>query len=321
MRGALPKSLKEADLNGKSVLVRGDFDVDDGHNPRADSIRELVKMLMDKSAGVIRVIGHSETNYDLAAQLKSEFPNVGFDAGLRKDPREKANDMGFAEELAEDWDVFVNEAFATSHRKHASILMLPQVFKRDNREVYLGPRFERELERLGEVWDTPGERILVIGGVKVDDKAEFAINMAEKFEYVLTGGKLPEFLNTKSEILNSRQIPNSKFKLANLREDGLDIADEAIVEYCRIISEAEVILAAGVMGKYEDDSSSAGTRKVLQAIADNTKAYKVAGGGDIEMAISTYGLTDKFNWISVGGGAMLVYLGTGTLPGLEAITN
>lgn len=298
MNRVLPKSLREANLTGKTVLVRGDFDVDDGDNPRAESIRDLVKWLNDKKVKTIRVIGHSETNYDLAAQLKSEFPEVGFDAGLRKDTREKGNDMGFAEELAGDWDVYINEAFATSHRKHTSIVMLPQVFKRDNKEVYLGLRFEKELEMLSGVWDKPGKRILVIGGVKIDDKQAFAENMKDKFAAVLKGGLLPG---------------------VDLQSDGLDISDAAREEYCRIISEAEVILAAGVMGKYEDPGAAVGTKAVLEAIANNTNAYKVAGGGDIEMAISTYGLTEKFDWISVGGGAMLVYLGTGTLPGIEVI--
>ena len=295
------KSLAEAELTGKMVLVRGDFDVDDGNNPRANSIRELVNWLISKNAGVIRVIGHSETSYDLAAQLKTEFPKVGFDAGIRKDPREKENNMGFAEELADRWDVYINEAFATSHRKHTSIMMLPQVFKRDNKEVYIGFRFEKELEMLDKVSLSLSQSlrsVLVIGGVKIDDKQKFAEDMGAKFSAVLKGGLLPG---------------------VDLRPDGLDLSDEAIFEYCRVISEAEVILAAGVMGKYEDPGAAKGTKAILEAIANNTNAYKVAGGGDIEMAISTYGLAEKFDWISVGGGAMLVYLGSGTLPGLEAV--
>jgi 3-phosphoglycerate kinase len=73
------------------------------------------------------------------------------------------------------------------------------------------------------------------------------------------------------------------------------------------------------MGKYEDPGAVAGTKAILEAIANNEKAYKVAGGGDIETAISTYGLTEKFDWISVGGGAMLEFLATGTLVGIEAV--
>lgn len=298
MKKDTPK-LQNVEVEGKAILVRGDFDVDDGDNPRANSIREIIKWLNGHGAATIRVIGHSETKYDLAAQLKREFPSVGFDAGLRNDPREKANDMGYAEELAEDWDVYVNESFAVAHRKHTSEIMLPHIFKRDGKAVCIGPRFERELEMLSGVWEKPGKRILVIGGVKIDDKQKFAESMKSKFVAVLKGGLLPG---------------------VDLRPDGLDISNGAIEEYCRVILDAEVILAAGVMGKYEDITASKGTRMILEAIA-NSKAYKVAGGGDIEMAISTYGLTEKFDWISVGGGAMLEYLGTGTLPALQAIAD
>ena len=121
--------------------------------------------------------------------------------------------------------------------------------------------------------------------------------MKDKFAAILTGGLLPG---------------------SELRPDGLDISDAAIEKYVTEISKAEVILAAGVMGKYEDPNCAKGTRTILEAIA-NSAAYKVAGGGDIEMAISSYGLTEKFDWISVGGGAMLQYLSTGTLVGIEAL--
>lgn len=297
MRNNLPK-IREADVTGKKVLVRGDFDVDDGNNPRADSIREIVRFLQNERAAKIKILGHTETNYDLAGQLGLEFPGVEFDSTVRKDPREKENDEGYAKEISDDWEVYVNESFATSHRKHTSIVAVPEVMKRDGKPVYIGLRFEKELERLGDVWDKPGNRVLVIGGTKIDDKQKFVIDNRDKFVAVLTGGLLPG---------------------SDLRPDGLDISDAAIEKYTEVVSTAEVILAAGVMGKYEDPNCARGTKTVLEAIANNTKAYKVAGGGDIEMAISTYGLTEKFTWISVGGGAMLQYLAEGTLPGIEVM--
>ncbi len=219
-------------------------------------------------------------------------------ARVRKDPREKENNEEYARQLASDFEVYVNEDFATSHRKYTSFAALPQFMKSQGREVCLGMRFEKELEMLSTVWNHEGRRILVIGGVKIDDKQKFAEDMKEKFAVVLKGGLLPG---------------------ARLRPDGMDITDEAIDEYVKEIQKAEVILAAGVMGKYEDADCAKGTKAILEAIADNPHAYKVAGGGDIEMAISTYKLTEKFNWISVGGGAMLEYLAR-ELPGLEAVS-
>ena len=243
------------------------------------------------------MIGHRETHFDICEVLSKEFPEVEFDDRLRENPGEKLNDLEFAKQLAEGFDVYINEAFASSHRKHASIVALPRWMKSQGKEVALGERFAKESEQLDRVWSVQGVRVLVIGGVKIDDKQKFAEEMKERFQYVLRGGKLPGI---------------------ELREDGLDISDDTIVSYKNKILEAEVILAAGVMGKYEDINASKGTKEILTAIA-NSSAYKVAGGGDIEMAISTYGLSDKFDWISVGGGAMLEYLKSGTLIGIEAV--
>jgi phosphoglycerate kinase len=297
MNGKLPV-ISNIDFFGKNVLVRGDFDVDDGNNPRAESIREIVKFLQNGGAAKIRVFGHTETSFDLAGQLAGEFAGVEFDSTVRKDPREKENSEEYANLLSNGWDVFVNESFATSHRKHASIVAVPQVMKKAGKTVGVGLRFAKELSKLADVWDKPGRRILVIGGTKIDDKQKFVEDHRDKFAAVLTGGLLPG---------------------TQRREDGLDISDSTIEKYVTEISTAEVILAAGVMGKYEDPNCSKGTKTILEAIA-NCGAYKVAGGGDIEMAISTYGLTEKFDWISVGGGAMLQYLSAGTLVGIEAIS-
>jgi len=291
-------TVNDIDVKGKNVLVRGDLDVDDGDNPRVDSVRQVIKRLSDEGARKIKVIGHRETHFDICAQLRREFPNVEFDDKLRENSGEKTNDPEFAAALASDWDVYINEAFATSHRKHCSIDMLPRVMKAEGKAVGLGERFFLELLQLDKVWDRAGKRVLVIGGVKVDDKEKFAEELKDKFVAVLKGGLLPG---------------------VDLRPDGLDISDTAIEQYKATIAEAEVILAAGVMGKYEDPNCAKGTKEVLTAIA-NSSAFKVAGGGDIEMAISTYSLTDKFDWISVGGGAMLVYLGSGSLVGLDAIS-
>jgi len=297
MKGNLPW-VRQADLAGKKVLVVGDLDVHDGDNPRINSVREIIRWLAEKGVMKVKVVGHRETEFPVCDQLRQEFPEVEFFDGLREDPGEKANSEEYAGKLAQGWDVFVNEVFSTSHRKYASIVALPQVMRRQGKAVYLGLRFEKELEMLSGVWTKQGRRVLVIGGIKIEDKTKFAESMKDKFAEILRGGLLAG---------------------VRLRPDGLDISDEAIDEYVRIIGGAEVILAAGVMGKYEDPGAEKGTKAILEAIAKNEKAYKVAGGGDIETAISKYGLTEKFDWISVGGGAMLEYLGTGTLPGIEAL--
>ena len=296
MKKKLPV-VSDFDVAGKNVLVRGDFDVDDKDNPRIDSVRRIIEWLNGRRLKKIKVVGHTETKYPVVEDLRREFPGVEFDDSLRKNPGEKENSEEFAAQMARGWEVYVNEAFATSHRKHCSIYALPRLMKKQNKQVGVGLRFEKELEMLPQIWSRPGRRVLVIGGVKVDEKEKFADSMKDKFAVVLKGGLLPG---------------------VDLRPDGLDISDQTISEYVEIVKTADVILAAGVMGKYEDPTAVKGTKAVLEAIA-NSNAYKVAGGGDIERAIDMFGLTDKFDWISVGGGAMLEYLDKGTLPGIEAI--
>ncbi len=288
------------DFLGKKVLVRGDLDVDDGDNPRVFSVRKIVVQLLSCPVAQLKVIGHRETQFPICDQLRSEFPGVEFDDGLRTNSGERENSLEFAKELAEGWDVYVNEAFATSHRRHCSIDALPRLMASQGKQVCVGFRFEKEIEMLAKIQkleNSKNQKVFVVGGVKVEDKARCSEIFEKKGWVVLRGGLLPG---------------------ADLRPDGLDISDKAIGEYVEKIGKADMILAAGVMGKYEAEDSSKGTRTVLSAIAESG-VYKVAGGGDIEMAISAYGLTDKFDWISVGGGAMLEYLSSGTLVGIQAV--
>ena len=105
---------------------------------------------------------------------------------------------------------------------------------------------------------------------------------------------------------------------AELRPDGLDISDDLIAQYKRQMGNAGAIVVAGPMGKFEEMGAQKGTREVFTAVA-NTKAYKIAGGGETEDAIRKLGLEGRFDWISVGGGAMLEFLAAGTLPGIKAL--
>jgi phosphoglycerate kinase len=276
-----PRTIKDIDVAGKNVIVRADLEWPSEGCPRQKATESIVKYLESQMPNKIKIIGHKNKNY----------PN------LRDDPREEANDPSLAAELADGFNVYINEAFATSHRKHCSIDALPRFMKSQGKEVVIGPRFEKELEALDNIF-IDGYKVLVIGGTKVKDKNRYANQLATKFSAVLKGGLLEG---------------------SPLREDGLDIAVESVNRYANEIKKAKLIVAAGVMGKYEDSNSEYGTKEVLNAIAES-KAYKIAGGGDIEAAISKYGLDSCFDWISVGGGAMLEYLATGTLPGILALT-
>lgn len=281
--------VESIDVASKSVLVRADLEDAIPGSPRLSAVKEIINYLQTHGADRIKVLGHSG-DIGLALEL-----GVDVNWDLRSDPREETNDVSWAKELALGFDVYVNESFATSHREHASIVALPKFMKLEGKLAVAGLRFVKEIETLEKVGSSANS-LLVVGGTKVKDKNKYADELKNKFT-VLRGGLLEG---------------------SPLREDGLDITAEAILDYKAKIATAEMIVAAGVMGKYEDPTAEEGTKEILHAIAASS-AYKIAGGGDIETAISKYGLNDKFDWISVGGGAMLQFLASGTLPGIEAL--
>lgn len=284
MKALFLKSIRDVDVGGREVLVRGDLD--GGINSeRFEVVKALVLNLRERGAERIKVVGH-KGNIDMLLEL-----GVDMNWDLRADPREEANDESMAEELGQGFDIYVNEAFATSHRKHCSIDALPRWMRVQGKIVCAGLRFGEELEKLENI----NKGTLVIGGAKAEDKAGYADEMEKKGWTVLRGGLLPR---------------------VKLRSDGLDISDEEIKRLRDEVVKADVVVVAGPMGKYE--VAPLGTKEIFTAVA-NSLAYKVAGGGDTEAALTKFGLKDKFDWISVGGGAMLEYLARETLPGIEAL--
>ena len=283
------KSIKEIDVTGKTVLVRADLEAQDREDPRFVVAKQMVGYLRQGGAQNIKLIGHK------GAIWMVEELGVAVNYDLRSDPREEQNGVELAVELAEGFDVYVNEAFATSHRNHASIVALPRHMAAQGKQVCVGIRFAKEIEMLSQVVNRQSQ-IAIIGGAK-GDKEEYAKKLENRNWKVLRGGRLPG---------------------AELRPDGLDISDDLIAQYKRQMGNAGAIVVAGPMGKFEEMGAQKGTREVFTAVA-NTKAYKVAGGGETEDAIRKLGLEGKFDWISVGGGAMLEFLATGTLPGIEAL--
>ncbi|KKS32712.1 MAG: Phosphoglycerate kinase [Candidatus Amesbacteria bacterium GW2011_GWA2_42_12] len=300
-------SILEIDVADKSVLVRADLDLPAG---RQDSNREratveIIKYLREKKAERIKIIGHKGN----IGMVEKFGVDVNFD--LRADKREEENSMELAQELAQGFDVYVNEAFATSHRRHTSIVALPEFMKSQGKIVCGGLRFGKEIKILSSITPSPplnlrGGKLLIVGGAKTLDKEKYAQDFEKNGWTVLRGGLLPNI---------------------KLRADGLDISTETVANYKSQIANAKIIVVAGPMGKYETQIPNpksqipkGGTYEVFKAIAESN-AYKIAGGGDTESALEEFGLSDKFDWISVGGGAMLEFLMTGTLPGIEALTS
>ena len=145
----------------KNVLVRCDLEWEGANSPREKTAKEIVEYLKIRGAERIKVIGH-KGNIDQVMEL-----GVDLNFDIRSDPREETNDESLAQELANGFDVYINEAFATSHRLHCSIDALPRLMKSQGKQVGTGLRFEKEIEMLSKV--TQG--LLIIGGAKTSDKA------------------------------------------------------------------------------------------------------------------------------------------------------
>lgn len=256
-----------------------------------------------------------------------EDGKIGLLENLRMWRFEEENDLDFAKTLAAKVDIYINEAFASSHRKHASIVTLPQQFKSPAKQgqalpekssVAAGFHFIKEVENLSKITENPKRPLVVLlSGIK-EDKVQMAMDLTKIADRVLVGGRLPLLFEQKLPIFNSQFSNKEKLVVANLIPDKEDITIHSIEKFKKEIAKAGTIVLAGVLGKYEDEGHRQGTKEIFQAVADS-KAFKIAGGGDTLNVISMLELRDKFNWISVGGGAMIEFLIKGTLPGIEAL--
>lgn len=337
------ESLKVID---KKVLVRVNYDVPlvDGKIEDTTRIEEslpTVKHLLEKKASQIILISHlgrpngkrvPELSLKPVAKflsskfkvggsrLQFEIENFsGFRIGekiillenIRFYPGEEANDLDFAKELAGLADFYINEAFACSHRKHASIVGVPKFFPPQNRAF--GFDFLKEVEVLGKIRENPKRPlVLLLGGVK-KDKIEYAKRLVGWADWVLVGGKLVEYDGIPN-LVNHPKI------IGNLIKNGEDITMETAEEFGKILTKAKTVVWAGPMGNFYKKGCEKGTKIVAEAVV-KSGAFVVVGGGDTEAALSKFGLTDKVDFFSSGGGAMLEFLAEGTLPGIKAVLN
>lgn len=314
----LPK-LTELDVSGKKVLLRLDLDTEpDPNDLRIKASEETLDYLKEKGAEIIILAhkGRPDGKVDESLSLKPFQPifdkwGAKVEENLRFDPGEEGNDPEFAKKLASQGEALVNEAFASSHRPHASIVGLPKLLPHA-----VGFRFEKEVENLSKVFDNPIRPLLfIISGIK-EDKLQYVKAFEPVADKIFVGGRLPEFLGDKA--LESIRLQKGKVLIGNLVMDKEDITLNTIEVFEKEIKKVGTIVVSGPLGKFEEEGHRQGTERVLKAVAASS-AFKVAGGGDTEAAISLLSLTGGFNWISVGGGAMLEFLSKHTLLGIEAL--
>ena len=334
------KLLSDLDLLGKRVFLRGDLDIPIVKGnvedvTRLENLLLTISYLISKNCQVL-VAGHigrpQETqNFNLSTNLlletfssllntpvthfktleaaKNFKGTLGLLENLRFWSGEEKNDEGFAKKLANLADIYVNEAFAASHRNHASIVGVPKLIP-----AAAGFHFQKEVEVLTKVLKKPTRPcVVVIGGAKIETKLPIIENMVKIADWVLVGGALP------SEISNFQfPISNEKIIIAQLKPNGKDIDEDSIKKFKSIISEAKTIVWNGPMGVFEEKGQETGTKEVAEAVA-NSHAEKIVGGGETIFALKKFNLLDKMDWVSSGGGAMLEFLAKGTLAGIEAL--
>lgn len=320
------RTIQEATISqGTKVLIRLDLDVPfkDGkivETYRLDASLETLKYIQGKG-GMPVIIGHlgqpkgTPTEELSTKQLLHYFEEkLGKNTfelleNLRFDKREEENSVEYAKELASKGDIFVNESFATCHRKHTSLVGIPQILP-----SYAGLRLQKEITILEKIKkDAKNPFVVLIGGAKLESKKPVIDEFLKIATYVLVGGKLG--LEWDKELPSNLLIP------VDYARDNKDIGPKTIEKYKEIISTANTLLWAGPMGMYEESEFITGTKEIAESIKENRHLWSIIGGGDTITAVNTLGYLDSFNFISTGGGAMLTFLVENTLPGIEVLKN
>jgi len=345
----LPRSVRDADVAGKKVLVRSDLNVPLKDGRVADDTRiraslPTLELLLERDAAELHVcshLGRPKTEEDraryamapVAARLRELLPDerVRVLENTRFDPGETANDERFARELADGCDLYVDDAFGSAHRAHASTVGVAHLLP-----AYAGLLLLEELEHLGRLLgEVERPFVLVSGGAKVEDKLGVLSNLGGRADIVLVGGKMAEELRVENPLDFEVELPvdvvaaaeferNAKTRLSAVDEIpddwlGLDIGPQTRTRFAERIQEARTIFWNGPMGVFEWPPFAEGTKAVAEAVAANQDAYSVVGGADSVRALNELDLAGLVSWISTGGGASLELLEGKELPGVAAI--
>jgi len=266
---------------------------------------------------------------------------------LRFHKEEEENDVNFASELAKLGDVYVNEAFSCSHRAHTSVEAITRILP-----SYAGLGLEKEIESLGKAVDNPARpATIIMGGLKAETKLPVINFLLDKFDNVLIGGVIANFLleakgidigksvkddldineakkidlgNPKIHIPSDVVTDNPAQKETDLATGAvgpwriLDIGEKTLQEYKDIIKNSATVVWNGSVGLCEEESYAQGTREIARMMAESA-GETIVGGGDTILALANFGYIDDIKHVSTGGGAMLEFLSGEKLPGIEAL--
>jgi phosphoglycerate kinase len=341
-----PRSVRDADIGGKRVLVRSDLNVPLEGGKIADETRiqaslPTLQLLLERDAGEVTVCSHlgrpkgedpAFSIRPVAERLQELLPDNRLRVleNTRFNPGETKNDPGFAKELADDNDLFVQDAFGSVHRAHASTVGVAHLLP-----TYAGLLLERELTELGKLLgEVERPFVLISGGAKVEDKLGVLTNLGGKADAVLVGGKMAEQIRTDNPLPFDVVLPLDVVAANAFEPDaetsvvpydalpdgwlGLDIGPKTRELFAQRIASARTIFWNGPMGVFEWPRFADGTEAVAEAVA-SSDGYSVVGGADSARALAELGLADEVSWLSTGGGAALELLEGKELPGVSVI--
>jgi phosphoglycerate kinase len=342
----LPRSVRRVDVREKRVLVRADLNVPLEDGAVADDTRiraalPTLELLFANGAAHVAVCSHlgrprgPDPRFSMepiAAHLRTLLDDERLEVleNTRFEPGETANDPAFARRLAEGRDLFVNDAFGSAHRAHASTVGVAQLLP-----AYAGLLLLAELEHLGRLLgDVARPFVLVAGGAKVEDKLGVLQNLGGKADEVLVGGKMAEQIREANPLPFDVVLPRDVVAASAFEEDaetrvvpydalldgwlGLDIGPETRRDFAERVSRARTVFWNGPMGVFEWARFAAGTKALAEAVAA-VDGFTVVGGADSARALQELSLAGRVSWLSTGGGAALELLEGKELPGVAVI--
>jgi phosphoglycerate kinase len=326
-------------------------------------VAERLRILLDEKIGRGQNVGFSPDCVGMQAEEmagKLERGQTLLLENLRFHAEEEANDDNFSMALARLADFYVNDAFGTAHRAHASTVGVTRHLSKSA----AGLLMEKELEYLGRATENPAKPfVTILGGAKVSDKIGVIRNLLNKVDsFIIGGGMAYTFLKAQGKEVGKSLLEADKLELAGqllaeakahhvklllpvdhvvadkvdasarprmIGKDeaipadqiGLDIGPETIELFAAEIARARTIVWNGPMGVFELEPFAQGTMKIAHAVADNAGATSIVGGGDTVSAVHKAGVADRIKHISTGGGASLEFLEGKKLPGVEALTD